>query len=66
MPSTLRKAGVQDVSLLVVGVICILGSDGSFKLGSRESVFLDKVPVNAGDVSTTVYKGMGVDGFHGV
>ena len=29
-------------------------------------MFFDKVPVNAGDVGATVYKGMGIDGFHGV
>ena len=29
-------------------------------------MFLDKVPVNAGDVSTTVYKDAGVDSFHDV
>ena len=29
-------------------------------------MLLDKVPVNAGDVGTTVYKGASVDSFHGV
>ena len=58
---------VESLRQLTCFIGCfILGLDGSFKLGSRKLVFLDKVPVNAGDVSTTVYKGVGVDGFHGV
>ena len=29
-------------------------------------MFLDEVPVNAGDIGATVYKGTDVNGFHGV
>ena len=58
--------GVSDISFLVEGSVSVPGADRFLKLRDGETLFFNEVVVNAGDVCTTVNKGIGVDGFQGV
>ena len=53
-----------DSALFIIGVVRIMYPDRNFESFCGKSVFLDKVIVNAGNVSATINKGAGVDGFH--
>ena len=59
-------AGVANCTSLVRGLINIANGDGGGEFFRGESVFSDKLPVNARDVSTRVYQCGGVDDFEGV
>ena len=61
-----QSSGELDYSLGVNRVVRIPGLDRGFQALSREFMFLDKSPVNARDTCPTVYKGLGVNGFHRV
>ena len=59
-------AGVADCTGFVRSLVDIANSDGGGEFFGGESVFSDKLPVNARDVSTGVYQCGGVDDFEGV
>jgi len=58
-----KGAGVQDISFLVEGSIGVSRTDRFFEFRDGQSMFFDKVIVDAGDVCTAVDEGIGVDGF---
>ena len=65
------NVGVEGTSItyrtsFVHSLIHIANSDGGGKFFGGEVMFPDKLPVNAGDVSTRVYQCRGVDNFEGV
>ena len=59
-------AGVADCTSFVHSLINVANSDGGGKFLGGESVFSDKLPVNARDVSAGVYQRRGVDDFEGM
>ena len=61
-----QGVGVADRAGLVCGLIDISNSNGRCKFFSGETVFSDKLPVNARDISTRVNRCGGVDDFKGV
>ena len=61
-----KGASVVDCTSLVCGLVHISNSNGGGKFFCREMVFPDKLPVDAGDVSTGVYQCRGVSDFDGV
>ena len=62
----IEGAGIVDSSSLIRSLVDVANSDGGGEFLSRESVFSDKLPVDARDVSTRIYKCGGVDNFEGV
>ena len=62
----IEGASVADGTSFVRSLINITNSDGGGEFLGRESVFSDKLPVNARDVSTGIYQYGGVDDFEGV
>ena len=58
--------GKSNISIVVWWGICISGINQFGKLHGGEFVFMDKLPVNAGYVCSTIDKSPGVNGFHGV
>ena len=61
-----ESASIADCTSLVRGLINVANGDGGGEFFGRESVFPDKLPVDAGDVGTGVYQCGGVDDFKGV
>ena len=59
-------AGEVDFPIFIGDLINIPYFDGDIKFCSGERVFSDKLPVNAGDVCTTVDQGVSVDDFQDV
>ena len=59
-------AGVADCTSFVHSLVDVVNGDGGGEFFSRESVFPDKLPVNARDVSAGVYQRRGVDDFEGM
>ena len=59
-------ASVANCAGFVCSLIGVANSDGGGKFFGGESVFSDKLPVDARDVSTRVYQCGGVDDFEGV
>ena len=53
----------MDVASFIGHLVCISYWYGYVESSSREMVFLYKVPVDAGDVCTTVNEGMRINGF---
>ena len=58
--------GKSDISILFWQGICISGMNWFGKFHGKEFVFMDKLPVDAGYVHSTVDESSGVNGFHGV
>ena len=58
-----KGAGIADCTSFVRGLVHIVNCNAGSKLFGGEAVFSDKLPVNAGDVSTGVYQCRGVDDF---
>ena len=58
--------GVSDISFLVEGSVSVPRADGFLEFDDGESVFFNKVVVDAGDISSTINEGVGVDGFQGM
>ena len=61
-----KGAGEADFPVLVGGLVNVLYFDGDIKFCSGKGVFSDKLPVNTGDVSTTVDQGASVNDFQHV
>ena len=59
-------ASIADGTSFVRSLINVANSDGGGEFLSRESVFSDKLPVDARDVGTGIYQCRGVDDFEGV
>ena len=59
-------ASVADCTGLVRGLINVANSDGGGEFFGGESVFSDKLLVDARDVCTRVYQCGGIDNFEGV
>ena len=55
--------GEADFPIFVGGLVDISYFNGDIKFCGGEGAFSDELPVNAGDVSTTVNQGAGVDDF---
>lgn len=58
--------GEADDSFAIEGVVSISGIDWFIHPSGGKGVFSNEPPVNAGDTSPTVNKGLGVDGLQGV
>ena len=61
-----KGASVADYTSFVCSLVYIMNCDGEGKFFGGESVFSDKLPVSAGDISTGVYQYRGVDNFESV
>ena len=61
-----ESASIMNCTGFVRGLVYISNGDGGGEFLGGEFVFSDKLPVNAGDVSTGVYQCGGVDDFEGV
>ena len=61
-----KDASVANCTGFVCSLVNILNSDEGGEFFSRELVFSDKLPVNAGDICTGVYQCRGVNNFEGV
>ena len=59
-------ASIVDRTSFVRSLVNIANGDGGGEFLGGESVFSDKLPVNAGDVGTRVNQCRGVDDFEGV
>ena len=57
---------IADCTGFVCSLVHIVNSNGGGEFLSGESMFPDKLPVNARDVSTGVYQCGGVNDFEGV
>ena len=62
----IEGAGIVNCTSFVYSLINVADSDGGGEFLSGESVFSDKLPVDAGDVGTRVYQCGRVDDFEGV
>ena len=62
----IESASVADCTSLVFSLINVANGDGRGKFLGGESVFPDKLPVNARDVRSRIYQHGGVDDFEGV
>ena len=58
-----QGTGETDFSIFVQGLIDVVDLDRVIEFHSGEGVFSHKLPVNAGDVCTTVDKSSGVNNF---
>ena len=58
--------GVQNVSFLVEGSISVSRADGFLEFDGGESMFFNKVVVDAGDICSAINEGVGVNGFQSV
>ena len=61
-----KGAGKVDFPIFVQGLVNISYFDGNIKFHGGEGVFSNKLPVDAGDVCTTVNQGMSVNNFQHV
>ena len=61
-----ESASKADFLIFVGGLVDISYFDGDVKLCSGEGIFSDELPVDAGDVSTTVNQGVSVNDFQRV
>ena len=61
-----QGASVMDCTSFVCSLVNIVNSDGGSEFFCGETVFSDKLPVDARDVSTRVYQCRGVNNFEGV
>ena len=59
----IEGAREANIASFVGHLVCVLYWYGYAESGGQESVFLYKVPVDAGNVCTAVNEGMRVDGF---
>ena len=63
---SIEGAGIMNHTSFVCSLVDIVNGNGGGKFLSGESVFSDKLPVDARDVSTRVYQCGRVDNFEGV
>ena len=61
-----ESASITNCTSFVRSLVNVANGNGRGKFLSGESVFSDKLPVNARDVSTRVYQCRRVDDFEGV
>ena len=59
-------AGVVNCTRFVCSLVYVANSNGGDEFLGGESVFSDKLPVNARDVGTRINQCRGVDDFEGV
>ena len=62
----IKGTGITDCTSLICSLIYILNDNGGDKFFCGETMFPNKLPVDAGYVSTRVYQCGGVDNFEGV
>ena len=61
-----QGTSVTDCACFVRHLVNVVNGDEESKLFSGESVFSDKLPVNAGDIGTRVYQCRGINDFKGM
>ena len=59
-------ASIMNCTSFVCSLVDVANSNGGGEFLSGELMFSDKLPVDAGDISTRVYQCRGVDDFEGV